>query len=138
MIQIEDCISFLLGKAGQRVTRRARELLAEHGVTPMQYAALCVLWEQDGQTAADLGARLVIDSATMTGIIDRLERDDLVTRRPDESDRRAICLYLSKRGKALKAPLDAAMERLNVEVATLLGRDSAGFLRMLRKIGASG
>jgi DNA-binding MarR family transcriptional regulator len=138
MIQIEDCISFLLGKAGQRVIRRARELLAEHGVTPVQYAALCVLWEQDGQTAADLGSRLVIDSATMTGIIDRLERDDLITRRADESDRRASRLYLSRRGKALKAPLDAAMEILNLEVATLLGRDSAGFLRMLRKIGASG
>src|SRR6202008_2670024 len=83
MDKIEDCISFLLGKAQQRVMRRAKELLAEYEVTPVQYASLCVLWEQDGQTGADLGGRLVIDSATMTGIVDRLERSGLVERRAD-------------------------------------------------------
>jgi MarR family transcriptional regulator, organic hydroperoxide resistance regulator len=137
MDKIEDCISFLLGKAQQRVTRRAKELLAEHDVTPVQYAALCVLWEKDAQTAAELGARLVIDSATMTGVIDRLERSDLIRRQADVSDRRVYHLYVTDRGRALQAPLDAAMEKLNAEVAELLGKESPRFHRMLRKVGAS-
>jgi DNA-binding MarR family transcriptional regulator len=135
--RIEDCISFLLGKAQQRITRRAKELLSEHEVTPAQYAALCVLWEQDGQTGADLGLRLVIDSATMTGVIDRLERTKLVERRLDQNDRRIYRLYLTKRGRALRGPLDQAMARLNDEVAEMLGSDSTRFYRMLRTVGLS-
>jgi DNA-binding MarR family transcriptional regulator len=138
MDKIEDCVSFLLGKAQQRVTRRAKELLAEHDVTPVQYAALSVLWEKDAQTAAELGARLVIDSATMTGVIDRLERSGLIRRHADESDRRIYHLYLTERGRALRAPLDSAMEKLNAEVAELLGKDWPRFHRMLRKVGTSG
>jgi MarR family transcriptional regulator, organic hydroperoxide resistance regulator len=137
MDKIEDCISFLLGKAQQRVTRRAKELLAEHDVTPVQYAALCVLWEKDAQTAAELGARLVIDSATMTGVIDRLERSGLIRREADANDRRIYHLDLTDRGHALRAPLDAAMEQLNAEVAELLGKDWPRFHRMLRRVGAS-
>jgi MarR family transcriptional regulator, organic hydroperoxide resistance regulator len=137
MDRVEDCISFLLGKAQQRVTRRAKELLAEHDVTPVQYAALCVLWENDAQTAAELGARLVIDSATMTGVIDRLERSGLIRREAHASDRRIYHLHLTDRGRALRAPLDAAMEKLNAEVQDLLGKDWPRFDRMLRKVGAS-
>jgi len=135
MDKIEDCISFLLGKAQQRVSRRAKELLAEYDVTPVQYGALCVLWERDGQTGAEVGGRLVIDSATMTGIIDRLERADLIERRPDASDRRVYRLYVTKRGTALRAPLGHAIGRLNREFASFLGQDAPRFHRMLRQIG---
>ena len=138
MQRIEDCISFLLGKAAQRVTRRARELLADYDVTPVQYAALCVLWERNAQTGAEMGARLLIDSATMTGVIDRLERAGLIERRPDMSDRRIYRLYVTERGQALRRPLDAAMDRLNDEVAQLVGGDSERFRRRLRELGETG
>ena len=135
MDRIEDCVSFLLGKASQRVTRRARELLAGHDVTPVQYAALCVLWQRDGQTSAELGARLAIDSATMTGIIDRLERAKLIERRGDKTDRRIHRLHLTTQGQELRAPLDEAMDRLNNEIAGLLGAQSERFYQMLRQVG---
>ncbi len=134
---IETCISFLLGKAAQRVSRRAKELLAQHNVTPVQYAAVCVLAERDGQTSAEVGQRLVIDSATMTGIIDRLERDGLVTRQADKDDRRATRLYLTAQAKKLYPRLDAAMTALNREVDQLLSRDAARFRDMLRRVGDS-
>jgi DNA-binding MarR family transcriptional regulator len=135
MDRIENCISFLLGKASQRVTRRARELLAEHDVTPVQYAALSVLWQQDRQTSAELGARLAIDSATMTGIIDRLEKTELVERHPDGADRRIYRIQLTQRGRKLRAPLDSAMEKLNREMSEILGQQSGQFYKMLRTVG---
>jgi DNA-binding MarR family transcriptional regulator len=138
MDRIEDCVSFLLGKASQRVTRRARELLAGYDVTPVQYAALCVLWERDGQTSAELGARLAIDSATMTGIIDRLERAKSIERRGDKTDRRIHRLHLTAQGRDMRAPLDDAMERLNSEIAGLLGEQSGRFHHMLRQVGEIG
>jgi MarR family len=80
--RLEDCISFLLAKAGQQVARRARENLKAHGVTPTQYAVLKALWGQDGQSGAEIGARLVIDSATATGVLDRLQAAELVSGEP--------------------------------------------------------
>jgi MarR family transcriptional regulator, organic hydroperoxide resistance regulator len=136
MDKIEDCISFLLGKALQRVMRRAKELLAEHDVTPVQYAALCVLWERDGQTGAELGTRLVIDSATMTGVVDRLERSGLIERCVDTDDRRIYRLFVTSRGRNLRPLLDSAMDKLNDEVAELLGQSSPRFHRMLRKVAS--
>ena len=44
MKQIEDCISFLLGKAYQQVNTAAKRKLEEYRVTPVQYALLKVLW----------------------------------------------------------------------------------------------
>lgn len=135
MDRIEDCISFLLGKAGQQITRRAREKLAAHDVTPVQYAILKVLWDTDGQSGVELGTRLVIDSATTTGIIDRLEASGLVERRADGQDRRVQRVFLTRRGRALRAPLDAAMDRLNDEVKLALGGQAKAFWSALRLLG---
>ncbi len=135
MDRIEDCVSFLVGKAAQATSRRARELLAPHGVTPAQYAVLKVLGEADGRTLTELAGRLVLDSATATGLADRLEAAGLVERRADGEDRRVSRLFLTERGRGLGAPLDAAMDRLNAEVAGRLGGDAATVLAALRRLG---
>lgn len=136
MDSIESCISFLAGKAAQRVTRRAREKLAPHGITPVQYAVLRVLWERDGQSGVEIGARLTIDSATTTGIIDRLEAAGLLARRSDREDRRVHRAFLTERGRSLQATLDHAMDELNAEVAAEMGAEEATALwAALRRLG---
>lgn len=136
MDKIESCISFVIGKAAQEISRRAREKLAPHGVTPVQYAVLCVLWERDGQSGAELSTRLVIDSATITGLIDRLESAGLVERRPHAEDRRVKGAFLTSRGRALRAPLDAAMDALNAEVRAELGSKADALFKTLRVLGS--
>lgn len=136
MERLEDCITFLLGKAAQQVTRRARDLLAPFGVTPVQYAVLKLLWEEDGQSGAALGARLMLDSATVTGILDRLEAAGLVARRSDPGgDRRVNRVFLTPTGASLQGPLDAVMDDLNRAVAETLGRQAPGFWDRLRLLG---
>ncbi|WP_198174134.1 MarR family winged helix-turn-helix transcriptional regulator [Mesorhizobium xinjiangense] len=138
MDRIEECISFQLGKAYQQITRRAREALAMHGITPVQYATLCVLWERDGLSCADLCARLILDSATMTGIVDRLETAGCVERRrgPD-GDRRLSRVYLTASGNTLREPLQAAMDAMNREIDAHLGQAAGAVRRALTAIGAS-
>lgn len=113
MEHIEDCISFYLGKAYQRVAQSAKERLAPYGVTPAQYALLKVLWEQDNQSGAELGERLVFDSSTMTGLLDRLENAGLIKRQADATDRRMNRIVLTDRGRDLQAPLDREMDQMN-------------------------
>mgnify|MGYP003109957940 CR=1 FL=1 len=127
MERVEDCVSFLVGKAAQRISRRAKELLAPFDVTPPQYAVLKVLFEGDGLSAREIGDRLAIDGATITGIVDRLEKAGLLDRRDDPLDRRVYRLVLTGRAKSLAGPLDAAMDQLNEEARGLLG-ESAGMV----------
>ncbi len=134
MDRVEDCISFLIGKASQQIARRAREKLGAYGVTPTQYAILKVLWERDGQSGAELGARLLIDSATVTGVADRLQAAGLLERRSHGDDRRVHSLFLTGQGRALKAPLDAAMDRLNDELAHELGDHAQALWAALRRL----
>lgn len=115
MEQIEECLSFYLGKAYQRVTQSAKQRLAPYGVTPTQYALLKVLWEQDEQSGAELGERLVLDSATMTGLLDRLEQAELIERKAHVTDRRVNSVVLTARGRSLQEPLDREMDQMNQE-----------------------
>ena len=135
MDRIESCISFLAGKAAQQIARRARERLAPHDVTPVQYAILRVLAERDGQSGAELTARLVIDSATITGLLDRLEAAGLVERHPDAGDRRVHRARLTPRARALQPALDAEMDALNAEVAAELGARAPELWDTLRRLG---
>ena len=131
MDRIEDCLSFYLGKAYQRVTQSAKQRLAPYGITPVQYALLKVLWEKDQQSGAELGERLLLDSATMTGIIDRLEHAGLIERKAHETDRRVNRVALTARGRELQAPLDREMDLMNQDFLNAFPPEERKLLRNL-------
>jgi DNA-binding MarR family transcriptional regulator len=130
MEQVEDCLSFYLGKAYQRVTQSAKQRLSPYGVTPVQYALLKVLWEKDDQSGAELGERLLLDSATITGLLDRLEQAGLIERRAHATDRRVNRVVLTARGRDLQFSLDFEMDQMNQD---FLGEFSAEEAQVLRK-----
>jgi MarR family transcriptional regulator, organic hydroperoxide resistance regulator len=134
-LPIDRCVIFLLGKAFQRVSQGARERLAPHGVSPMQYVVLSVLWERDGQSGAELTTRLRIDSATITGIIDRLVAAGWTMRVRDAVDRRIQRVKLTDAGKSLRSGLEKEMIELNQEIADQLGDRAEVFWTMLAEVG---
>ncbi|MET9294656.1 MarR family transcriptional regulator [Streptomyces sp. NPDC003077] len=116
MIVINDCITFILGKAYQRVHAELKSRLAPFGLTAPQYAVLAGLWEEDGRSSAQLREQLVMDSATITGVLDRLERDGLVNRFPDSTDRRVVRLRLTDAGRALRDGVQQEIAKLNADI----------------------
>ena len=135
MDRIEDCVSFIIGKAAQQVTRRARELLSPFGVTPVQYAVLKVLADAEALSGAEIGKRMVLDSASITGVLDRLESLDFIERRPHPSDRRAQLVGATSRARRKLPGMDRQMDRLNEEAAAILGVDAGAFVSQIRRIG---
>jgi DNA-binding MarR family transcriptional regulator len=131
MEHIEDCLSFYLGKAYQRVAQSARQRLAPYGVTPVQYALLKVLWEQDNQSGAEIGERLLLDSATITGLLDRLEQAELIERKAHITDRRVNKVVLTTRGRELQVPLDHEMDQMNEDFLSEFSPSEAILLRKL-------
>lgn len=129
MDRVEDCVSFLLAKAYQHVAAAAKARLSPYGVTPTQYAVLKVLWEHDGQSGAELGNRLQLDSATITGVLDRLAHGGLIERQADVTDRRINRVVLTPRGHALQRSLDQEMDALNQDIFNQLRPEDVERLR---------
>lgn len=135
MDRIENCISFMVGKAAQQVTRRARELLAPFNITPVQYAVLKVLSDSDPLSGAEIGKRLVLDSASITGVLDRMESLGLIERRPNPEDRRAQLIAASPAARDMLPRLDEAMDCLNAEAGAAIGDDTSKTFQALRQLG---
>ena len=72
MVEI-DCIFFELSKAYQLGNRFLRQKVSELNLTSVQTMVLGFLDEEDQITSSELGKRAELDSATLTGILDRLE-----------------------------------------------------------------
>ncbi|MCK7622821.1 MarR family transcriptional regulator [Streptomyces sp. RS10V-4] len=85
-----------------------------------------------------LGERLVMDSATLTGVLDRLERAGLATRSPDDRDRRLVRLRLTAAGAGLRDAVQPVVAALNEEILGPLGAEGAAGLHAgLRAIAAA-
>jgi DNA-binding MarR family transcriptional regulator len=76
-----------------------REL--EDRMTIARFDLLASLHRHDGQTLAALSRDLLVTAGNVTGLVDRAERDGVVERRPDPSDRRLARVWLTEDGRAL-------------------------------------
>lgn len=84
---------------------KAQELLSRVDLHPGQEFLLYNLWAGDGLTQSDLGERLGVQPATLTRMLDRMEKAALVERQPDPHDQRVSRVYLTATGRALEAPV---------------------------------
>lgn len=132
-----ECIFFQLAKASQRAARFWGKQIEHLNVTPVQGMLLNFLFEEDRVTSNHLGERTQLDSATLTGIIDRLEAIQLVERKPNPVDRRAILLCLTEKGRPLALELRHIMEKANREFLSSLNEDEESIFRsLLRRVRA--
>jgi homoprotocatechuate degradation regulator HpaR len=76
-------------------------VLGRHGVTEQQWRVLRVLVEHHGCDAKQLARRTLILKPSLTGILDRMERDGLVQRRRDPDDGRRSGLFLTRKARSL-------------------------------------
>lgn len=84
---------------------------ADLGLTTGQLRVLFVLKQQPGVTSGELAGRLTVTPPTITGIIDRLVRLDLVRREEDPADRRLVRNFLTTQGESVCNRLEHGAER---------------------------
>ena len=110
---IEDSTSQLIGVTARLFARALQTRLAEHGVSNGQWPLLLYLWETDGLSQKQLARRVQIEEPTTTRTLDRMERDGLVRRMRDETDRRRVNVYLTDRGQQLRDELVPYAQEVN-------------------------
>ena len=131
----QDCIFFRLAKANQKAGRFWKKQLSAYKLTVLQGLVLAFLNEQDGLTPADLGKRIRLDSATMTGVLNRLEKSGLSERLKDREDRRSVRIHLTSAGRQLGGRVAAALSVAHDTFVAPLSPDEAGQLyKLLQKL----
>ena len=96
MLEILENTCILLAKAEQAHLQftRNRFLKENLDITPVQWLVLFTLFKKDGEIISQLAKRCYLDNSTITGVIDRLEKADYVSREPLEGDRRVYKIML--------------------------------------------
>ncbi|RBM12533.1 MarR family transcriptional regulator [Prauserella sp. PE36] len=119
---LDDQVCFALYAASRAVTALYRPLLDDLGLTYPQYLVLLALWERDELTVKDLGRALQLDSGTLSPLLKRLEKLELVRRERRSDDERSVLVTLTAKGDDLRAkavPLPGL-------VGDAMGLDGAG------------
>ncbi len=106
-----QAVSDRLHSAAIHLLRRARAADAASGIGPARLSALSVVVFRGPLMLGELAAAEGVRSATMTGIVNGLEREGLVSRRPHERDGRAVQVEASAAGRRVLA--DARAQRID-------------------------
>ena len=101
MLDFEHSLPFMLLRAREGCMTRFRPILAEQGLTEQQWRVIRALAERNGLESSELAESTMILKPSMTGIVDRLERDGLVERRKDRHDGRKNCIWLTRKARRL-------------------------------------
>ena len=134
-MNLDQCINFLLTGAQHKVFQELKKRLEKFDLTPIQYGVLKCVWQLDIHTPKEIADYLCIENSTISGILDRMEKKDLIERKIDKDDRRFVYIDLTKTGKDLESPVNEVIEDFNKDTLSIFSEKEADELRdMLRRM----
>lgn len=110
---LPDCTVFLLGKAYQKAHGEFKKRLKPFGLTNIQHLVLEGLWYQEGVTATELGKTLILDKATLSGVLDRMVEGGWIVKIQAPDDKRVSRLYPSDKANRMKTELIEVRKQAN-------------------------
>jgi DNA-binding MarR family transcriptional regulator len=103
LLALDNQLCFALDVATRQVVKAYKPALNELGITHAQYLVLLLLWEwakRDAQpNVKALGERLLLDSGTLTPLLERLAANGLVTRERSTQDERSVSIRVTPEGE---------------------------------------
>ena len=134
-MNLDQCINFLLTGAQHKIFQDLKKELDKFDLTPIQYGVLKCIWQMDLHNPKEIAEYLGIENSTISGILDRMEKKELIERDIDKEDRRFVRIKLTKSGKELEGPVNKTIEDFNKEALSIFTKDEASQLRdMLLKL----
>ncbi|MEW6992544.1 MarR family winged helix-turn-helix transcriptional regulator [Colwelliaceae bacterium 6441] len=102
-LHIENQLCFRLYQLNKSITKLYAPLLKEAGLTYPQYLVMLILWQNDqAQTIKEIGDILELNSGTLSPLLKRMEKLDLLKRARNCEDERSVLVTLTAHGKELK------------------------------------
>jgi DNA-binding MarR family transcriptional regulator len=128
--KLDDFLCFAVYSTNLAFTKVYRPILEEVGLTYTQYVTLVALSEEDDQTVGGLGAKLFLESNTLTPILKKLEAMGLVERARDKANERQVRVTLTKNGRRLREKVATA------DLKAACGLSATQFARLQKEIVA--
>jgi DNA-binding MarR family transcriptional regulator len=122
-------IVHLISQVCEHKHHRMHELLDDLGLYKGQPAMLRALWAEDGMTHTELAEQLGRCPATITKMVQRMERAGFVERRSDPSDERLSRVYLTAAGREVRTAVEEVWSTLEVQLVAGFSEQELVLLR---------
>jgi len=114
-----------------KIKKKGREILSTYDITPPQFEALLLLIKEEELTISEISSKMFLACSTITDLIDRMERNDLVVRVKDSKDRRIVRIKVLDKGHKLinevldvrRLYLEGVMKDFNMEIIESLNQN---------------
>lgn len=121
----------LLIGASRAFTRQGLADFQAHGLSPSRVRLIVALAAVGGIRMSGLARQLGVTNRAVTGLVDALEGEGVVARRPDPDDRRAVWLELTPAGAALADKIERLQREVSEEIFAVLAQDERDQLAVL-------
>jgi DNA-binding MarR family transcriptional regulator len=125
-------------RTSDQLDNRLGRLFREHGLTSSQYNILRILrGEGKPLPSLEIADRMIQVVPAITGLIDRLESQELVTRRRCQEDRRVVYIEITEKATKVLADLDQPLDELHKSLMSNLNKNElSDLIRLLEKARA--
>jgi len=137
-MELKECINFLLTNAQHNVFQYLSKRLTEYDVTPVQHGILSCLMGKSYDTPKHLAESMSLETSTISGVLDRMQKKGLIDRVINKEDRREVQVRLTDKGRELEEQITVIIDEVNAEVLKSFSEDEVTALKdYLRLIASS-
>ena len=120
-LKLDNQLCFRLYTAARLTTGAYHPYLDPLGLTYPQYLVLLVLWEKDRQPVNDIARRLMLETNTVTPLLQRMEKAGLIVRTKGQEDSRQRIVSLTKKGIEMREQAKHIPECLATDIIKTTG-----------------
>ncbi len=125
----ENSFGLLLKKISLRIEKELERRLAKSGLSVKTFGIVMLLLEEEGLTQKELGTRTEVPGYSTTRVLDSLEKQGLIQRRPHPTSRRANLIYLTEKGQELRGQLPMMIQGVNDDFLAACNQDERKMLQ---------
>jgi len=127
-----------LTKVSRKIRTAFNQQVTAHGLTYPRARALFRLAKKQNMTQSELACELELEQATMVRLLDRMEENGLIERRPDPTDRRVKLLVLTPHGEEQAALVRSIADRMREQIFSDIDpRELNAAVELLERISAN-
>jgi len=116
MQEFSHSLPMMLYRTLDAVMPRFRQIFSEYGLTEQQWRVLRVLWQPEQIAFRELADLTLIPPPSLVGVVDRLTKSGLASRRRSDTDRRNVFVYATGKGMALESDVRPRVDKAYAEL----------------------
>lgn len=135
--KLDHSVNHRIATVAGLLKRQVFRIISEHHleITPEQWSILSHLWEKDGMTIKELTEKSKKDFANVTRIVEKLQKQEYVTKRKNKNDGRSILVSLTPKSTTIKPEIEICQKRsLCISLQNISREEQETILHILKKI----